>query len=1009
VDPLPVVPDCVGDLALIPPYLTLFPDEEVQSPFAWSDTNDDGIDDTYTPTYRPLCDRKEVVLTAGANAAADFWAFTEVPVAAQGFGFILDDTQNEFDPNSPQFGEKYAPPFVPVTVRDWTGRIINKTISDQYGRYNFLAPSTITTNLPAPSGMSPNMLTTCMNDPGDNPNVTDPNWNQLYSTFCYTFQYMPGVTTYLDTPVVPVGAFTGPDQFPLDCEFPDGTPRIDDVDGDGFGPYVASATGAETLTITSMGTVGVQNPNYCNAAAGECPADTDTQSKLISRDYGFGGTEGDVYIGDQLIPADNVTWGLDTITAILPAGTTTGQLRVVRGDNGIESIKAVTVQVGLRQNANVVRVNSGDSIQSAIDAAGTNDLVLVDCGTYNEMVVMWKPIQLQGSGECTTINAVNAPFEKLEVWRGLVDGLVTSGNISLLPGQETGGGPPEPLTLQTEEGAGVLVLASASTNPKGFARDRNQGARVDGFTIKSASTGGGIIVNGYADYLQISNNRVANNQGFFGGGIRVGHPELTNEEACPDGVDLCYTDGDNDFVEVHNNQVVFNGGLGGAGGGISMCTGSDSYQVTENWVCGNFSLRDGGGIAHLGYSDGWWDTVPKTGPQNQRVWTLMDVPKIEDNTVIFNESFFQGRTVSGGGLFVGGTQPLTPGGLTDGAGNVAINRNLIQGNSAGAGDGGGLRLAAVNGQDVAANPNNTPRRNGNRGSDDPAPWFAVDVFNNLIVNNVAALAGGGMSLQDAVDVRIAHNTIANNDSLGVAGEAFPANSPNQSNPQPGAGMVTRTHSSALAGSGGVGIGTFSDPSEFADNIIRENRKFFFFVDTTSGCTPADPNCVSTYGLCPDVTGGLACPGGNTVVYDDLAVIGAGTLDCDPPGSCILTGTDPQFVAEYVNGNRSAVFQPETTTAIQAPPAFDEGGNFIRPSYGPLSLYNDDFPNDGDPGTLFGDYHIQWDETCPTTGACSPAVDAGFDLTGTFIDLMLDFDMEPRPSGAGVDIGADEVQ
>ena len=113
-------------------------------------------------------------------------------MAAHGFGFILDDTQNEFDPNSPQFGEKYAPPFVPVTIRDWTGRVISKTLSDQYGRYNFLAPSTITTNLPAPSGMSPNMLTTCMNDPGDDPNNPDPNWNQLYSTFCYTFQYMPG-------------------------------------------------------------------------------------------------------------------------------------------------------------------------------------------------------------------------------------------------------------------------------------------------------------------------------------------------------------------------------------------------------------------------------------------------------------------------------------------------------------------------------------------------------------------------------------------------------------------------------------------------------------------------------------------------------------------------------------------------------------------------------------------------------------------------------------------------
>ncbi|MEN8190928.1 MAG: hypothetical protein ABFS19_13865, partial [Thermodesulfobacteriota bacterium] len=445
-------PPCVGESALIPPYLTLFPDEGIPSPFTWADNDGDGIDE-YIGHAMPLCDSKLVTLTGGANAAADFWMFTEVPVAAHGFGFILDDTQNEFDPNSPQFGEKYAPPFVPVTIRDWTGRVIGKTLSDQYGRYNFLAPSTITTNLPAPSGMSPNMLTTCMNDPGDDPNNPDPNHNQLYSTFCYTFQYMPGTTTYLDTPVVPVAAFTGPDQFPLDCEFPDGTPRIYSVDvqtnGVGGGPYIPttedplteetwSINEEQIITITSMGLRDVQNPNYCNAAAGACPESADTINKVITRDFGFGTTPGSVTLGE--FGELSCTWG-EPITCTIPAGTpvsrrAAGQQLTVTRPNDQSTVTGVTLQVGLREGANVIVAGPPaggpleQNIQDAIDTAQSNDLILVRPGIYSELVVMWKPVQLQGWGQgSTVINAVKAPADKLETWRGLVDSLIAGGNI----------------------------------------------------------------------------------------------------------------------------------------------------------------------------------------------------------------------------------------------------------------------------------------------------------------------------------------------------------------------------------------------------------------------------------------------------------------------------------------------------------------------------------------------------------------------------------------------------
>lgn len=1015
-------PPCVGPDTPVPPYLSLYPDEQIEV-VGWN-----------TGMTRPLCNKKKVTVGAGTNSAADFFLHTEVPVASHGIGFILDDTQNEFDPNAPNFGEKYAPPFMPVAIRDWTGREIGRTYSDQYGVYNFLAPSTSTSNVPAPSGMSPHMLTACMNDATRPDGSLDPHHNPIYSQFCYTLQYMPGVYTYLDTPVVPVGAFAGADQFPVDCEFPDKTPRIREVtvttNAVGGGPYIPvdpttlTITAAQTIKISSMGLVGVPDPTYCNNVAGNCPAGSNTTNKLISRDYGFG-PSGTVTLGN--LGTLSCAWG-DPITCTIPAGTnisTLGgiggrQLMVTRSDGGT-SKTGITVQVGLRPGSSAVPVwpdatgnPLASPLQTAIDAARRNDLLLVHPGVYNEMVVMWKPVQLQGFGEGSTmINALKQPADKLTTWRGKVQNLIQTGRVALLPGQEAAFGGIEQVALMTEEGAGVLVLSSASGNTR-FDQNNNRGARIDGFTITGADTGGGVVVNGYGHYAEISNNRVVNNSGTYSGGIRVGHPILTNTlNGLPE-----YTDGQNDFVKIHNNQVKQNGALDGAGAGISMCTGSDSYQVTQNWVCGNFSTQEGGGIGHIGRSNGRWITVPDSGPQSSRVWTLTDIPLIEDNTIIFNEVFNAGLTVAGGGLFIGGAPafgcPLLPNGqpdplcladptrtLSPGAGNVVVNANLIQGNGAGSGDAGGIRLAMVNGQDVAANRTNANKRNGNTGASDPAPWFKVDLFNNIVVNNVAGLAGGGISLQDSAKVNIIHNTIANNYSLGTAGEAF-TSGPNQSVAQPGAGIATRRHSSQLAGlSGTTGLGTFSDP-QLENTIAWHNQKYFFFVDTASNCVPGDTQCTSTFGLCPAPPGAVSyplnCPAiPGYQIYDDLAVVGQqeAVLACDS-NSCITSaGQDPLFVLPYLNGARSSVLQAEATT-IQTPAAFDEGGNFIRPNYGPLTLIADPA---NDPLQLLTDYHIQ---------SGSPAINTGINRNSISpIKLAEDVDGALRPQGTQVDIGADE--
>ncbi|MEW6218951.1 MAG: hypothetical protein AB1634_05365 [Thermodesulfobacteriota bacterium] len=967
---LPAV--CAGDLRDVPPYLSfatansdghlpLLPGADPAAsaaPFAGDQVPGSGDE-------RPLCDRRQVRLAARQNAAADFFLFTDVPIAAHVVGGILNDLSNEFDPNSPNFGEKYAPPWLPVSFRDWTGREITRVYADEWGKFNAVLPSTYSVNLPMPSGVSPNMLTACMNDAGpvanpayhpvDNPNVPqtvlDPHFNPHYSQFCYTFQYMPGATTYLDTPVLPVAAFAGPGEH-LDCALPDATPWVAEVTAEGSvlnpggGPYAAVG---DTIAIRSAGLMQVPDPASPLAGA------------TVQRDYRFGDLAGSVTIGGT--PLVISQWTTDLIRATIPDGTATGQL-LVTSSAGATSPIGVTVTVGDISPRGVHHVSpslaaGAHPLQDAIDNAQPGDLILVAPGSYDELVIMWQPVQLQGWGALgTTINARKVPAEKTQAWRDKITFLQAANLISIVPGQEVGAvnqADNEPLMFPTED-AGILVVGKDTGN---FGPDPR--ARIDGLTVTGSDSGGGITVNGYAKDLEISNTRLTGNYGVYGGGLRVGHPTLTTEV---NGV-LIHSDSDNDNLTAHHNLITMNGGMNGAGGGISLYTGTTGYRVTENFVCGNFSNGDGGGIGHLGLSDGG---------------------VIARNTIAFNQNFNQGTTVNGGGLFIGGKPGLAgPGSLSDGAGSFLVEANRIQGNNAGAGDGGGIALAFVNGTDVAAAPTR------------PASWYRGQLYDNIIVNNVAGYAAGGLSIQDALYVDILNNTIANNDSTATVGAAFSPNDPNLTIPQP-AGVVSRQHIT-LTGVPDPGLPTrwtldFSRPA-LMNNIIFHNRSFSWQTVQDN-----DPN-TPPFQLVPQIQ-----PDGSGAQYWDLGILGTtGRLN---PRNCFLTdktgnsspslgnldevrdGLNPMFLAEYVNiGRRLTIQMPETTVNILTSAAADEGGNFIDVRYGPL--------------TLAGDYHI---------GPASPAINAADTArVNSIAALADDFDGQPRPDGVSglADIGADEVQ
>jgi len=815
INPLALPPVCVGDPNPIAAgeQLALFP----------------GVDAPFQNTVRPLCDRKLVQVSQGKNAAVEFFLHTEVPVAGHWTGFTLNDLANEFNVISPNFGEKFAPAFLSAIVRDYAGNEVYRTTTDGYGVYNVLVPSSFRINTPMASGVSANVLQLCLNSaimenpdydpsqpphPIDNPyRIANPDFNKNYSQFCYSFNAHAALTTYLDTPIIPISAFTGPNNWQLDCEYPDLTPVIHSVsvegNGVGGGPYATDT--ARQITITSVGIVDVLDPNAARIA-GE-------NTTLIPRNFGFGTDLGTVTINGVPLTID--TWSDLVILATIPAGVETGQLEIVRGDNGVSTVNATTVIVddGSIPLVTQVPLDGSMTIQDAIDLTPEGGVVLVPPGNYNESLIVTKPIQLQGWGApATIIEAALSPIEKIIAWREKVNYLTNCTNeIELLRAEVGPGGvtlgenqfnntpdaaspcgfrPGTGLFLG-EEAPGVLVAT------RNGVFDGNSPARIDGFTITGAVNSHGVLVNGFADFLEVSNNLIANNQGKVGaGGIRVGYlSEVATERL----------DSDIDFMNIHHNHITQNGMTFGFGGGIGIYRGADNYRVTNNYICGNFAQGDGGGIAHYGRSDNGL---------------------IADNKIVLNQAFsqFPGEAANGGGILVSGHGPLVlteVGGAVDpnaftlsfGSGNVKILRNHIQGNNVGSGDGAGIALNLINGEDVVASSNQDT-------------WYHIDILDNIIVNNVAGTAGGGISLKDALKVSIVNNTVMNNDSTATSFAAFGTCTPslpypNESCPQP-AGIVSYAHSTSLIEAGGATVGTFSNPA-MINNIVVGNRSQYWLV------------------------------------------------------------------------------------------------------------------------------------------------------------------------------------
>lgn len=687
----------------------------------------------------PLCNVKLVELSNSKSVAPAFNLFTEVPIPGRWKGYIIDDLNLSVNPDELFFGEKVGLPYLPIGVYDYTGRRVETIYSDRHGVFEVLLPSTNSFNAASPSGMLENLYYIYGNDPGTVTNP-DPLYNPQYRSIGTSFEIYPGA-------IIPA------DLAPVQ-------------NGIGF------QSPTSTFTLPAACTLDDTHPQLYRV---ETPVITPGQNIVITG-RGFGAVQGNgfVRLENALMPI--LSWSDTQIVVRTPPRMPARPYQLlVTADNGLESVNGITIHVlGTGYNPTVYEVGPGRTfdpadyttdeigpIQSAINQAYAdpgnaivvvypNDNVAVPAnqlgvfynqyGVYFENLLVYEPIKLQGVGPGGLLpDGTSIPGSILDgrgvggdtgytgawrtlsvdIWenRGGWDGSVLDGdgNPFLYEGAV--------ITVLAENGeftntfnAALDGLVVTGGDQQGFPNNLNQiGGGRNGLTAEIVVQGGGIYVHAYARYLQISNNIVQSNGGAYGGGIRIGTPDVPQP----------LKDHQNDFIDIVHNRILANGGTNLAGA-IGLFNGTQQYEIAFNDICGNFSAEYGGGISHFGYS-----------PNG----------RINNNRIVYNRSYDEG-----GGVMIAGELPVDPNILSPGAGVVDIYSNWIQGNLAND-DGGGLRFLM-------------------------AGRFRYDVYNNVIANNVSTHEGGGVSLNDAPYVRLYNNTIAKNITTATAmtsnGTAAPA-------------------------------------------------------------------------------------------------------------------------------------------------------------------------------------------------------------------------------------------
>jgi hypothetical protein len=802
--------------------------------------------------HAPLCDKRLVVLQNQQNANADFNLMTnfrtdpngtdsadtrtgDVPVPGRLVGQVFNDIYFERNLSSSWYGEPRPIIGIPVGIyarvdtvpnvnqpydeNNW--RLITTVTTSPDGSFEALVPSTETFNCPIPQGPCPGMYLVKVDDPGTkaHPNA-DYNPNLLTATT--PAEAWPGLTTQLDLPLDPISGTA--------CEDPAAPARPELLQADKVTVPAGGSTAARTVGIDAdfIGTTGT--------ATGT----TGVRATLTHQVTGVGVTltraNGGIPAGGWAPGTGSVADHVNVVVpSTLPAGPYQLTVTTANVNGGVSSVNGLTIHVlGTGYNppvVNVVAPPAGSNlrpIQAAIDAAANGTLIVLGPGTYNENILMWKPVKLQGRGPGGIIGAhelaARDPEDpRFDIAGTVIDGRFFQQNATAFDAEVAARSYAVDPTLPNILRGAALTVAATSATAYGTGLNA---ARVDGIGITTGQGegAGGIQLQANINNIQLTNNALENNGGVVAGGIGIGQP---------------YAHASHNYnVRVANSRLLGNGGLTQAGG-LGIFYGSNGYDVASNVVCSNFSVNYGAGVSHIGLSPGG---------------------SIHDNQIYYNDS-----VDSGAGVAIESEVPVGAG-LGDGSGAVNVDRNLIQSNYSGD-DGGGIFIL-------------------------DSLTAEINLRNNLIVDNGAADIAGGLMLDDASNVRIINNTVANNDSTASA-ENSQVGVPHS------AGMASELNDPLFQATLPAGSPDFSRPTALFDNIFWNNNAFTL-SQFGPGATLVDQGFIDF-----EIHGVGNAADTFTPRYSLLTnglILGPNDapLHAVPGGQGNTIGVDPGFVAPFVN-------------------------------------------------------------------------------------------------------------